>query len=113
MPLEGTSTRADALSGILRSNVSLQRVVLADVEFCAITLDVQNASGIRGRKRMLCRLVKQLKLVTYQVDAFGMESICLLYITSHTSGVQQSMSSAGSEVMFVVWYYAPRSAIGC
>lgn len=71
MPLEGTSTRADALSGILRSNVSLQVVVLEDVEFCAIAPDVQNASGIRGGKRMLCRLVKQLEPVTDQVDAFA------------------------------------------
>lgn len=71
MPLEGTSTNADALSGLLRSNVSLQVVVLDDIEFCAIAPDVQNASGIRGRKRILCRLAKHLELVTDLVDAFA------------------------------------------
>jgi hypothetical protein len=44
--------------------------LLADVEFCANASDIQNASGIIGRKRMLYISMKHLEPVTMLVDAF-------------------------------------------
>lgn len=63
MPLEGISTSADAFSGLSILKVSLQVAFLEDVEFWDKALDVQNASGIVGKRRMLRKSVEQFALV--------------------------------------------------